>query len=266
MPGGDQGANGETPKTWEDPAGGPPLPRDPLQLDDEQLDHEGAHEEADRLRFNEEERLPWLEADDDDDDYEGADGARILGFVIAGLVVLAALVGGVWWLTHRTTDDTLVADGSTIEAPAAPYKEAPKNPGGKTFDGTGDSAFVVSAGKTPPARLGQSGAPAPAPAPAPAAAPSAAATPAATASASPAPVAGPGVQIGAYSSQAAADAAWQRLSGQYEALSGVRHRVTEGKADIGTVYRLQAVPGDIAAANGLCARLKAAGLPCQVKQ
>ncbi|MDR2858363.1 MAG: SPOR domain-containing protein, partial [Novosphingobium sp.] len=48
-------------------------------------------------------------------------------------------------------------------------------------------------------------------------------------------------------------------------LAGLRHRVIEGRADIGTVYRLQAVPGDAAAAQALCARLKAAGLACQVK-
>lgn len=255
MAGGDQGSNGEAPNSWEEP----------LELDQAEP-QEQSEPQTDRLRFGEEERLPWLEADDDEDDYEGADSARILGFVIAGLVVLAALVGGVWWLTHRTSDDTLVADGSTIEAPATPYKEAPKDPGGKTFDGTGDSAFVVSAGKTPPARLGQSEAPAPAPVATPTAAASAAAASAAPAAASAAPATGPGVQIGAYSSQASADAAWQRLSGQFDALSGVRHRVTEGKADIGTVYRLQAVPGDLAAANALCARLKAAGLACQVKQ
>jgi hypothetical protein len=52
----------------------------------------------------------------------------------------------------------------------------------------------------------------------------------------------------------------------HSVLSGVRHRVVEGKADIGTVYRLQAVPGDAAAANALCGRLKAGGLACQVKQ
>jgi hypothetical protein len=41
--------------------------------------------------------------------------------------------------------------------------------------------------------------------------------------------------------------------------------VVEGKADIGTVYRLQALAGDAAGATDLCARLKAAGVACQVK-
>jgi hypothetical protein len=45
----------------------------------------------------------------------------------------------------------------------------------------------------------------------------------------------------------------------------VKHRVVQGSADIGTVYRLQAVAPDAAAANALCSQLKAAGIACQVK-
>ena len=81
-----------------------------------------------------------------------------------------------------------------------------------------------------------------------------------------APAGGVGVQVAAYSSNAAAEAGWAKLSAQHAAiLSGVRHRVVEGTADIGKVYRLQAVASDAAAANALCGRLKAAGTPCQVK-
>ena len=172
--------------------------------------------------------------------------------------------------THRTPDETMVADGSTIAAPAQPYKEAPKDPGGKTFEGTGNTAFAVSEGQNRPAKLGEGQKPAA----------SAAATPkpgfdvgkpAGSGSAPPkvpaaaAPVSGPVVQVGAYSTHASAEAAWSRLSQQYSALSGLRHQSVEGKADIGTVFRLQALPGDTAAAQALCGRLKTAGLACQVK-
>jgi cell division protein FtsN len=75
-----------------------------------------------------------------------------------------------------------------------------------------------------------------------------------------------GVQIGAFSSSSSAEAAWSKLSGQHEALKGLNHRVVEGKADIGTVYRLQALAGDAGAANALCGRLQAGGLKCQVKR
>jgi hypothetical protein len=65
---------------------------------------------------------------------------------------------------------------------------------------------------------------------------------------------------------AAAEAGWTKLTGQAGAvLSGVPHRVVEGAADNGTVYRLQAVAPDAAAANALCGKLKAAGIACQVK-
>ena len=74
------------------------------------------------------------------------------------------------------------------------------------------------------------------------------------------------MQVGAYSSQAAAEAGWSRLSSSHDALKGLKHRVVEGSADIGTVYRLQAVAGDVASANALCASLKSSGVACQVKR
>ena len=45
----------------------------------------------------------------------------------------------------------------------------------------------------------------------------------------------------------------------------MRYRIEEGVVDIGKVYRLQAVASDRAAADRLCAALKADGLDCQVK-
>jgi len=223
--------------------------------------------EAEQLALDDDpERLPWL--DSDDDDAEEGDGGRILGLVVLGVVALATIVGGIWWSTHRTPDPALVADGSTIRAPGGDYKEAPKDPGGKTFDGTGNTAFAVSEGQSRPAKLGETPAP-PAGAVAkpgfnlvkPPAKP-----PATAASAAPAAAAsGTAVQIGAYSTRVSAEAAWSRLSQQYSALSGQRHQTVEGKADIGTVFRLQALPGDAAAAQALCGRLKSAGLACQVK-
>ena len=76
---------------------------------------------------------------------------------------------------------------------------------------------------------------------------------------------GTGVQIGAFSTRTAAEAAWTRYQGQHETLQGVGHRIVEGRADIGTVYRLQAIAGSAAAARSLCASLQARGLKCQVK-
>jgi hypothetical protein len=209
-----------------------------------------------RLAFGDEEvRLPWLEADDEEEEYQGYNTGQLASLFILGVLALAVIGGGIWWAVHQRKDEVLVADGSVISAPAIPYKERPKNPGGKTFEGTGDTSFAVSEGRTRPGKLGET----------PAAKPATPPAPKASASAAPQEPAGVGVQVAAYSSRDQAEAGWTRLSGQYELLSGLRHRVVEGQADIGTVYRLQAVPGDAAAAHALCGKLKAAGLACQVK-
>lgn len=203
-------------------------------------------------------RLPWLESDDDEDEYQGGSTAQLIGLLLMGLLALAVVGGALWWFTQPRGNE-LVADGGVIKAPAEPYKEKPENPGGKTFDGTGDTSFAVSEGQTRPARLGLEAGPA--------AAPSAASIVTKPDAAAPAPAdtGGVGVQIAAYSNKAAAEAGWTRLSGQYEALASQRHRIVEGKADIGTVYRLQVVTGDVASANTLCRDLKGKGLACQVK-
>ncbi|HET9627929.1 MAG TPA: SPOR domain-containing protein [Novosphingobium sp.] len=209
---------------------------------------------APQLALHEDERLPWLESADDDDDDEGAiDTGRVLRFVGFGLALVLVVVGALWFVSHRGPATNQVADGGVIKAPAEPYKQVPANQGGKTYAGTGDSAFAASEGKSTPAHLGNGGE-------ARVAAPSG--QPGAAAAAEPA---GVGVQVGAYTSQAAAEAGWTRLSGSSEALKGVRHRVVQGTADIGTVYRLQAVAPDAAAANALCSSLKSAGIACQVK-
>lgn len=214
---------------------------------------------AERLALGDEERLPWLEsADDVDLDDEGHDAGRLIGFAVLGLIVLAALIGGVYWTTHRGGAPA-EADGSLIVASKEPYKVVPSDPGGKTFAGTGDSSFKVSEGERPAANIGGSASPAPAGAPPQSVKPSA--------SASAAPVlSGVGVQVGAYTNTATAEAGWTKLVGSHEALKGLNHRVIEGKADIGTVYRLQAVTADLASASALCATLQAGGLKCQVKR
>lgn len=222
---------------------------------------------GERLALGDEERLPWLESADDDDDLADDRGnGRLIGFAVMGLVVLAALIGGIWY-AGKGSSVANNADGSLIEASKQPYKVAPSDPGGKTFAGTGDSSFKVSEGEKPVANLAGSASPAPAAAPVatPSAKPSAVAS--ATAAAKPAVAAGGvGVQVGAFSSNASAEAGWQKLVANHEALKGLSHRVIEGRADIGTVYRLQAVAGDAASAEALCGRLQAGGLKCQVKR
>ena len=248
----------------------------------EELD-EGADGRSDELDLAETDSLPWLEADDEDEGTGGLDAGQIMLFA-AGLVALAAvIIGGVWWVSNKAAEGDVVADGSVIEAPAGPIKERPEDPGGKTFAGTGNVAPVVGEGGTRPAVVasgdtpplpGADGKPAaatapattkptpvkPAPADKPAAAP---ATPAAAPA--PAAAAGTSVQLAAYGTRARAEQGWNDISRRTDALKGVKYRVVEGKVDIGTVYRLQAVTGSRAEAERLCGALKADGLDCQIK-
>lgn len=203
----------------------------------------------------EDERLPWLESADYEDDEPGVDAGRIVGFVILALLVLAVVLGGGWYLLKGRGDPEIVADGSTIEAPEGPYKEKPEDPGGRIAEGTGDVAPAVGLGQTHQGRLAQERE-----VPPPRVAngePSEGEAEAAT---------GTAVQVGAFSSRETAQRGWTTLTRQTEVLNGVKYRIVEGKADIGTVYRLQAVAGDLAGAKRLCDALQADGVACQVKR
>jgi cell division septation protein DedD len=158
-----------------------------------------------------------------------------------------------------------------IPAPEGPIKTAPDDPGGKQFAGTGNVAPVVGEGGSrpgvvaatplPPLPGGTPGKPGTAPSaaptkPAPAASPAAGQAPA---------TGGVGVQLAAYGTRARAEQGWSDAQRRTDALKGIKYRVVEGKVDIGTVYRLQAVVGSRAEADTLCRALKADGVDCQVK-
>ncbi len=208
---------------------------------------------------DDDERLPWLESGDEDYEDEGVDTGRITGFILLALIALAAFIGGIWWFGNRGASPEVVADGSTIEAPDGPYKTRPTDPGGKQFEGTGNLAPAVGEGRDIEGRIAETAPPAPLEAP------RASGTPTTAATSAPAAASGTVVQVGAYSTKADAEEGWRSLQGQTEHLSGVSHRVVQGQADIGTVFRLQATPGDKAAASRLCTALKSDGVACQVK-
>ena len=228
----------------------------------EELD-QGAEGLGDELDLASTENLPWLESDEEDEDAGGFDMMRLIGF-FAGLFALGAvIIGGVWWLTHRASNSEQVADGGVIEAPAGPIKTRPDNPGGKEFAGTGSVAPVVGEGGTRPAVVAEKPVTPVAPVTKPTATASAGAT--TPAPIAPAALTGVGVQLAAYGTRARAEQGWSDLSRRTDALAGVKYRVVEGKVDIGTVYRLQAVAGNRPEAEKLCAALKADGLDCQIK-
>jgi hypothetical protein len=208
----------------------------------------------------EDERLPWLESGDEDDDEGEVDAGRIVGFVMFATLALIAMVGGIWWFGQRAPDAEMVADGSTIAAPAGPYKVRPSEPGGKTFEGTGNLAPAVGEGKTTEGRIADQGPRPSIDAPKPGQTAAASAAPAA------ASAGGVPVQVGAYTSKEDAESGWQSLLSRTDKLAGVSHRVVQGTADMGTVYRLQAMAGNAASASALCRALNADGVDCQVKR
>lgn len=225
---------------------------------------EGEFEEPRQLELGDEDvRLPWLEGEDDElEDTGGSGVGQGLLLSLLGLVAIGLIAGGIFWATRSKPDRQLVADGGVIAAPKEPYKTKPENPGGEIVSGTGDTSFAVAEGQSRPPQIdAKDEAPKPG-----FASIEKRVKVAAPAEKTEAAVSGVGVQVGAYTSKQQAEAGWRTLQTQYPGLSGVNHRIVEGKADIGTVYRLQAVPGDLAAAKALCSGMKDAGLSCQVKR
>jgi hypothetical protein len=216
----------------------------------------------DNLGLDDPERLPWLETADGYDYEDSSSPLKVAGMVLGGLALLAAIVGGIYWI-QRNQSGGASGNGELIAAQEGDYKVAPADREGKTFQGEGDSAFAASEGKKTGANID------------PAKAKAAAASPAGTAPGAPgsaptkmgpAPAAGSGfVQLGAYSDSAKADQAWAAMSKRFAPLAGLNRRIAEGAAEGGRkVYRLQAVTANPAAAQQLCAKLKAAGENCMV--
>jgi SPOR domain len=226
-----------------------------------------------------EERLPWLEAVEEEDASEGPSALKLIVAVLIGLAAIGGIVGGVFWMQKRG-DSAGGPDAEMIRADSGSYKVRPEKPGGMTVEGEGDTAFAASAGAdpkgqinpnaVPEAPVNQAGGQAPAaqaqgpaatpPAPAPAAKP--APQPAEVAAKSaPAASGEPGgtVQLGAFPNGAIAESAWKALSGRFGYLAPLSHSVVAAQVNGKTWYRLRASgPG----AAGICGRLRVAGENC----
>lgn len=212
------------------------------------------------LNLNDSDRLPWLETADGYEYDDRASPLRMAVMLLAGLVLLAAIIGAVYWL-QRNQIGGANGNGQLIAAPAGAYKVKPQDAGGKRFEGEGDSAFAASEGTKTGAIL------------VPAAKVAAAAPPAAMASA---PAAAPAtnvapsagavmVQLGAFGDSAKADAAWAALNKRFGFLAGMNRKIAETNVEGGRkVFRLQAVTANSSEAQQLCAKLKVAGENCLI--
>lgn len=261
------------------------------------------------LGLDDEERLPWLEPVDDFDDDGQASPARLLAIVIGGLVLIGAVLGGLWWYQNGGPR----GDGELILAEAGEYKTAPTNDRAKVFEGEGDVAFAASEGVLPagtvdPNRLPEE----PAVTPEERAAAAAAAQKAAEEKAAaeklardqlvkdkaakdaaakanaakaaltekrqaeraaaptpaPTPAAAPShsgtVQLGAFSSEAAANKAWATLSKRFSYLEQHGRSIAPAKVGDRTVYRLRVGAGSVSNAEALCQKLRVAGEGCVI--
>lgn len=240
------------------------------------------------LGLDDDDRLPWLEAADDYDREAEVSPVRLLVMVLGGLLLIGAVLGSLWWFQNGGAR----GNGELIVAQKGDYKVAPIDDAAKTFEGEGDASFAASegvlpAGKVDPSRMPEEPAVTPAEREAAAkAAKKAAADKAAAAKAAaakdkpgnaaavtrpdePAPKAEPAasggwVQLGAFSSEAAANKAWGTLSKRFAYLTDLNRSVSPAKVGDGTVYRLRVGAGSAAGAQTLCGKLRVAGENCVV--
>jgi hypothetical protein len=208
------------------------------------------------LNLDDPDRLPWLETADGYEYEESGSPLKVAGMVLAGLALLAAIVGGIYWMQRNQSGGA--GNGELIAAQEGEYKVPPSDREGKSFEGEGDAAFAASEGKKVGANIDPAKAKAEA---------AKAAAPGAKPAAATGPVpAGAGlVQLGAYSSGAMAEESWGVMAKRFGMLSGLNHKVAEASGEGGRkVFRLNAVTADAAAAQQLCTKLKAAGENCIV--
>ncbi|HYD11750.1 MAG TPA: SPOR domain-containing protein [Allosphingosinicella sp.] len=228
-----------------------------------------ADPDAEEIVLADEDRLPWLEAvEEDDDGRDGPSAFKLVAALVIGLIAIGVIVGGLYWLGNRSQAD----ENQIITAEKGDYKQRPENPGGMNLSGEGNTSVAASEGNTPRGNLNVNGvaeqpaapaqparptqqAPAPAPQPArPAPAPQQPQRPA------PAP-SGPAIQLGAFSTPAAANNAWRALAGRFRYLAPLSHHLVAVQSGGRTLHRLRASGPDSA---NVCRRLQAAGEACTI--
>ena len=223
-------------------------------------------------------RLPWLEAVDEEGGSDGPSALKLIAAVVIGLVAIGLVVGGLFWLGNR--DGGGEGEAELIEAPDGPYRVAPEDRGGMQAEGEGGTAHAASEGQEPQGNLSmrvperpvgpggqQQGQPAqpqgqqPQPKAGPTVPQQTPAQPQRP-PAQPAPqpaAAGPAIQLGAFSSQASANSAWAALSSRFRYLAPLSHSVIPAQVGGRTLYRLRATGPNAA---DVCRRLEVAGESC----
>lgn len=236
---------------------------------------------AENMDLREDDRLPWLETVEPDEQ-DGPPIGRVIAAVVLGLGVLAAIIFGIYKVQQRPD----AGDGQLIAAQPGDYKVKPDEPGGLKVDGEGAAAIATSAGKAGNGAIDLKAVPerpvdtkrvAAVAKPTPVAAgrntvaqvPKSggklvAAAPVSVARAAPASSGGGGstVQLGAFPSEASANAAWSNFSKRFAYLATLGKTVQPVATSGKTLYRLRVDAGSANQAADICGRLRVAGESC----
>lgn len=238
----------------------------------------------DDRHYGEGDRLPWLETVEEEERRSSSAAGRTIALVLLGLLVIAGIVWGLYTLQGARSPS---GSGELIAAQEGDYKIKPEDPGGLKVEGEGDSAVAASGGESPngsidlravpeapitgpratagatPAPAGSAKASASVPQ---ASAPLTAERPMATPTAAVPGAASGGalVQLGAYPTEAAANAAWSAIARRFSYVASLGKQVQRASVNDRTVYRLRVNAGSADAAADVCGRLRVAGERCFV--
>ena len=232
--------------------------------DDERRGSDDRAEEE--IVLADEDRLPWLEAVEEDQDEGGPSVAKLVAAILIGLVAIGVIVGGLYWLGnrgqsggrqpdhHRRKGRLQAGSGQSrrherlgrgrrqLQCQRGRRAAVQPQPQRRRAERAASPAPPQQPARRPrlPPRPPDPARPARRPAPAPAAS-------------------GPTIQLGAFSTPAAAENAWRALSGRFRYLAPLGHRVVAGPSAGRTVHRLFASGAN---ARDVCNRLIAAREAC----
>ena len=222
-------------------------------------------ETENEMTLKDEDRLPWLEAVENDEDDDSVSHSKLIGFLLVGLAALGLVVGGVWWL--RSQSPGAEGDGTLIAAQQGEYKVKPDAAGGMKVEGQGDSTFAASEGAEangkvdvtaqPETPVATQRPPSAAPAKPVVVAKPAVTTPMPPSGGKLTPPAMPGtlIQLGAYNSEATANDAWNTLARKTPALGKLPKSIVAASVGGKTYYRLRANAGNPGNAAALCGQV-----------
>jgi hypothetical protein len=239
---------------------------------------------AESMDLRDEDRLPWLETVEPDEEEERSGAGRKIALTLLALALVVGIGFGILqWQRSQTG-----GDGTLIAAQEGDYKVRPDDPGGLKVEGEGDTAVATSAGakagtgsvdlrqvpETPVASTTPKARPTPAPNAgrnAVAQVPESGGRLVAAQPMGPSRVNVPGmvgggalVQLGAYPSDAAANAAWGAYAKRFGYLAPLGKSVERAEVGGRTVHRLRVNAGSANQAADICGRLRVAGESCFV--